>query len=241
MSLERSTVLSIKVLLMRAMVLMGFLGIAACAGSGSMTAGEAEVAPADQSTVVDSESVADEYRIGPQDLLELKVFGVKDLERDVRVSSRGTISLPLIGVIKVAGLTGQELEAELSTRLAKDFLQNPQVSIFIKEYTSQRVTVEGAVKKPGIYPLKGRNTLLQVLATAEGLTSIADPNVKLFRADPATGNRKAMDFDLEKIRTGELRDPEVRNEDVIQVGESMGKATAKQLLEFIVPFRLLAP
>lgn len=181
-----------------------------------------------------------DYRIGPQDLLELQVFGVEALNRTVRVNSRGLISLPLIGVIQAAGLTNEELEAALAEKLAQDYLQDPQVSVFIKEFTSQRVTVDGAVKSPGIYPLKGQTSLLQVLATAQGLTSVADPSsVKIFRVGP-NGMRDVQEFDLEKIRSGEVRDPEVRNDDIVQVGESTGKAFAKELIEFIVPFRFLA-
>lgn len=184
----------------------------------------------------------EDYRIGAQDLLELQVFGISELNRTVRVNSRGFISLPLIGMIQAAGLTSEQLESSLAEKLSKTYLQNPQVSVFIKEYTSQRVTVEGAVKKPGVYPLKGRTTLLQTLAIAEGLTSVADANgIKIFRSDPQTGNRTALTFDLEKIRIGELRDPDVRNDDIVQVGESTGKSVAKEIIEFILPFRLLSP
>lgn len=141
----------------------------------------------------------EDYRIGAQDLLELQVFGISELNRTVRVNSRGFIS-SLIGMIQAAGLTSEQLESSLAEKLSKTYLQNPQVSVFIKEYTSQRVTVEGAVKKPGVYPLKGRTTLLQTLAIAEGLTSVADANgIKIFRSDPQTGNRTALTFDLEKF------------------------------------------
>jgi polysaccharide export outer membrane protein len=158
----------------------------------------------------------------------------------VRVNSRGFISLPLIGLVQAAGLTSEQLETSLAEKLAEKYLQNPQVSVFIKEYTSQRVTVEGAVKKPGIYPLRGRTSLLQTLAAAEGLTTVADPNgVRVFRTDPKTGNRATLEFDLEKIRAGEARDPTVQNDDIVQVGESQGKSVAKELIEFILPFRVL--
>lgn len=184
----------------------------------------------------------EDYRIGSQDLLELQVFGVPDLNRTVRVNSRGFISLPLIGMVQASGLTSEQLEASLADKLAESYLQNPQVSIFIKEYTSQRVTVEGAVKKPGVYPIKGKTTLLQALAVAEGLTSVADPNgIKIFRTDLQTGNRTTLVFDLEKIRIGEQKDPGVRDDDIVQVAESPGKSVAKELIEFILPFRYLSP
>ncbi|MFZ1324634.1 MAG: polysaccharide biosynthesis/export family protein [Candidatus Contendobacter sp.] len=183
---------------------------------------------------------AEDYRIGPQDLLELQVFSVEALNRTVRVNSRGYVSLPLVGLVQAAGLTSEQLEESLSEKLSKEYLQNPQVSVFIKEFISQRVTVEGEVKKPGVYPLKGRLTLLQVLATAEGLTTVADPEaVKVFRTDQASGKRETLQFDLEKIRIGQVQDPAVRNDDIVQVGKSRGKAVAKELIEFILPFRVL--
>src|SRR5690606_32406111 len=110
------------------------------------------------------------YRIGAQDLLEVSVFGVKDLKQEVRVNSNGQISLPLIGGVMAGGKTIPELEQHIATKLQDGYLQNPQVSVFVKEFTSQQVTVSGTVKKPGIYPLTGKTSLLQALAMAEGLT-----------------------------------------------------------------------
>lgn len=234
-------------------MLCAVLALVACAStettSAESVAAVTPTTPASTPSSADAGAIAlapslatgsDDYRIGPQDLLELQVFAVEALNRTVRVNSRGFVSLPLIGLVQAAGLTSEQLEASLAEKLAEKYLQNPQVSVFIKEYTSQRVTVEGAVKKPGIYPLRGRTSLLQTLATAEGLTTVADPNgVKVFRTDPRTGNRATLEFDLEKIRAGEARDPAVQNDDIVQVGESRGKSVAKELIEFILPFRVL--
>lgn len=229
------------------------LGLGACASNPSPSGEGAPIAesqpvtsalaaPTATGTTTPYLTSTEAYLIGPQDLLELQIFGVVDLNRTVRVNSRGFISLPLIGLVQAAGLTSEQLESVLAEKLAKDYLQNPQVSVFIQEYTSQRVTVEGAVKKPGVYPLKGRTTLLQTLAIAEGLTSVADANgIKVFRTDPQTGNRTTLVYDLEKIRIGEMSDPEVRNEDIVQIGESAGKSLAKGIIEFILPFRYLSP
>ncbi|MBK7541323.1 MAG: polysaccharide export protein [Candidatus Competibacteraceae bacterium] len=209
------------------------------AGASPPTASGSASAPP---SFAQSASSSEDYRIGAQDLLELQVFGAPDLNRTVRVNSRGLISLPLIGMVQAGGLTSEQLESSLAEKLSKQYLQSPQVSVFIKEYTSQRVTVEGAVKKPGVYPLKGKATLLQTLAIAEGLTTVANPNdIKVLRTDQQTGSRTTLIFDLEKIRIGELRDPDVRNDDIVQVSESTGKAVAKELIEFILPFRLLSP
>ncbi len=237
-------------------LLIVLLGLTACASPGqppadpgtpvATAAAPQTSAPASNASAINAAAASpadvEEYRIGPEDLLELQVFGADALNRTVRVNSRGLISLPLVGLIQAAGLTSQQLEQSLAAKLSENYLQNPQVSVFIKEFTSQRVTVEGEVKKPGVYPLKGRTTLLQTLATAEGLTTVADPNsVKVFRADLTSGARTTLEFDLEKIRTGEIRDPDVRNDDIVQVGKSLGKSVAKELIEFIVPFRVLSP
>ena len=85
------------------------------------------------------------YRIGAQDLVEVSVFGVKELNKQVRVNSNGQISLPLIGSVMAGGKTVPELEREISARYADGYLQNPQVAVFVKEFTSQRVTMGGAV------------------------------------------------------------------------------------------------
>lgn len=225
------------------------LGLSACANQPhasdentkkTETSSEASpVAKSGTTSALNAMPTAEDYRIGSQDLLELQVFGVPDLNRTVRVNSRGFISLPLVGMVQAAGFTSEQLEASLAEKLSENFLQNPQVSIFIKEYTSQRVTVEGAVKKPGVYPLKGKTTLLQTLAVAEGLTSVADQNIKVFRVDSQTGSRTTLVFDLEKIRIGELKDPAVRDDDIVQVAESPGKSIAKEIIEFILPFRYL--
>jgi len=89
-----------------------------------------------------------DYRIGPEDLLEISVFEVDNLSRTVRVSLKGNISLPLLGTLRVKGLTTGELEREIRDLLTEKYLQDPQVTVFIEEYRSQRVSVVGAVKHP---------------------------------------------------------------------------------------------
>ena len=167
---------------------------------------------------------ATDYRVGAQDLLEISVFGVSDLSRAARVNSNGQITLPLIGAVMAGGKTIPELERELASKYAEGYLQKPQVSVFVKEYTSQRVTLEGAFKKPGIYPLTGKTSLLQAVAMAEGLEKLADPRaVVLFRQ--IDGKRMGAAFDLVAVRRGEMEDPQVFGDDVIIV-ETSGSRTA---------------
>jgi polysaccharide export outer membrane protein len=122
-----------------------------------------------------------EYKIGAKDLLDISVFGLKELNRTVRVSEEGNISLPLLGEIYVEGLTKTELEEKLSQLLEEKYLQNPQVTVFIKEYQSKRVFMLGAVEEPGPYELLGSQTLLQFISQAGGLTSDAGDEIIIIR------------------------------------------------------------
>lgn len=108
------------------------------------------------------------YRIGARDLLDIRVFDLEDLNTNVRVSEEGTITLPLIGEIVAQGLTSSDLQTAIETAL-KQYVNNPQVQVFIREYSSQRVSVIGAVKSPGTIEMQGRLTLLEVLSEAGGI------------------------------------------------------------------------
>lgn len=177
--------------------------------------------------------VDDEYRIGFSDLLEIAVFQVKELDRSVRVNSRGLITLPLIGAIKAGGLTAPELEMEIAKRLEANYLQDPQVSVFIKEYTSQRVTVEGEVEKAGIYPITGKTTLLQSIALAGGLKNLANPSaIRVFRLDDG-GSRRMLVFDVDKVRDGSIPDPNLQNNDIVVVETSTGRSIVKSVTDTI--------
>jgi len=110
-----------------------------------------------------------DYKIGPEDLLEISVFEEEKLNKTVRVTSRGNISLPLLGILRVKDLTATELEKEIRDLLAEKYLQDPHVSVFIKEYRSQRISVMGAVEKPGVFYVTGQKTVLDMLALAGGL------------------------------------------------------------------------
>lgn len=110
-----------------------------------------------------------DYKIGPEDLLEISVFEDEKLNKTVRVSSQGNISLPLLGILRVKGLTANELEKEIRDLLAEKYFQDPHVSVFIKEYRNQRISVIGSVEKPGVYDVTGQKTILDMLAMAGGL------------------------------------------------------------------------
>jgi len=144
-----------------------------------------------------------DYNIGPEDLLEISVFEVEKLNKTVRVSSQGNISLPLLGVLRVKGLTANQLERELRDLLAEKYLQDPQVSVFIKEYRSQRISVMGAVEKPSAYEVTGGRTILDMLAMAGGLKEDAGHLLFLIRPPAVEGesSKAEKDFVGESPRT----------------------------------------
>jgi polysaccharide export outer membrane protein len=133
-------------------------------------------------SLIAKRSPSRDYRIGPEDLIEISVYEDEKLNKTVRVSSQGDISLPLLGVLKVEGLTAVQLEREIRDLLTEKLYQNPHVSVFIKEYRGQRISVIGAVEKPGIYDVIGQKTVLEGLALAGGLKEDAGQLLFLIRA-----------------------------------------------------------
>ncbi|PZO07663.1 MAG: hypothetical protein DCF27_10120 [Lysobacteraceae bacterium] len=229
-------------------VLLLAIAITACGNStsGSVRAGTTKAVistdslPAPDTTAESGAYTGvSDYRIGALDMLQVTVFQLEDLDRDVRVNSSGMISLPLVGSLQAGGKTVSELESLIAAKLTETYLQNPQVSVFVKEFTSQRVTVEGAVRKPGIFPITGRTTLLQAVAMSEGLDPLADPSsVVVFRT--IKGKRMAALFDLRAIRAGDSEDPLIYGEDIIVVDQSGSKTAIKSItdaLRGIVGFR----
>jgi polysaccharide biosynthesis/export protein len=177
-----------------------------------------------------------EYRIGAQDLLDISVFLNQDLRREVRVNTLGQISLPLIGMVQAGGKTVEELEKELMDAYGKSYLQNPQITVFVKEFTSQRVTLEGAVKTAGIFPIKGKTSLMQAIAMAGGVNmDMADLEaVLVFRT--VNGQRMTAKFNLKEIRAGEAADPQIYGDDIVVVGVSKGKWAYSRLLQSLPLF-----
>ena len=169
----------------------------------------------------------DEYRIGAQDLIEISVFQVQELTRSVRVNAQGMITLPLLGQVHAGGLTANELEMALAAKLSENLLQDPQVSVFIKEFVSQRVVIDGSVVKIGAYPLSGKTTLLQAIAMAGGLDPLADPSTVHVVREKPTGEREVYTFDLLAIRDGGAADPLIKGNDTITVEKSAARAFFK--------------
>jgi polysaccharide export outer membrane protein len=163
------------------------------------------------------------YLVGPQDVLDVTVFQAPDLTKTVQVAEDGAINLPLLGQVPAAGKTPSRLEKEIQGRLNARYMKSAQVTVFVREYNSQRVTVEGAVKNPGVFPLRGNDTLIQIIARSGGLDrDKASSDLVIFRT--ADGERTATRYDISAIHSGSERDPRVLPGDVIVVGDSTVKA-----------------
>jgi polysaccharide export outer membrane protein len=171
----------------------------------------------------------DVYRIGPLDVLDISVFGVPELSGTVEVSDNGNIQLPIVGETPAAGKTAEELQQDLISRLGAEYLQNPQVRVTVKEFKSRNVTVSGQIASPGIYPLKGETTLLQVVAMAGGFKEASDSTVLVLRKKG--GKRLAARFDVSAIERGQTADPLVQGGDTIVAGESTIKKAYQGFLK----------
>jgi len=170
------------------------------------------------------------YQIGVQDVVEIVVFKVPELTRAVQVADSGTINLPLIGEVQAAGLTSQQIERDLTRRLGANYLKNPQVNVYVREYNSQRVTVEGAVKAPGVFPIRGKMSLMQALATSGGVDrDYASADISVFRN--TDGQRSGLEYNIDAIRSGEAPDPPLHSGDVVVVPTSNAKFAFQSILK----------
>jgi polysaccharide biosynthesis/export protein len=163
------------------------------------------------------------YKIGPQDVIEISVFKVPELSKSVQVADAGTVNLPLVGEMSASGRTARELEHDLTAQLGSKYLRNPQVTVYVREYNSQRATIEGAIRSPGVYSLKGKTTLLQLVAMAGSLDKeTASSEVVVFRT--INGKKHAAKYDFDDIRSGKATDPVMQEGDVVIVDTSASKA-----------------
>lgn len=180
------------------------------------------------------------YKIGPLDVLEVSVFKVPELSKTVQVAESGSINLPLVGEVPTVGRTAQDVERDLTTKLGAKYLQSPQVTVFVKEFNSQRITVEGAVKKPGVYPLRGRTTLMQAVAMSEGMDqNVASSSIAVFHQ--GTGKRAATRYEIDDIRSGKAADPEIVAGDLIVVDNSPSKEAFNNFVRALPVANVLRP
>jgi polysaccharide export outer membrane protein len=165
-----------------------------------------------------------DYHIAPDDVLKIDVYREPGLSlSDAAVNAAGNLRMPLIGDVPVAGLSAGEAADVIAGRLGERYLVSPQVSVFIKKAVARRITVDGEVREPGVFPIDGRLTLLQAVAMAKGPTRVASlREVVILRQ--ADGQRQAAMFDLNAIRANKADDPEILPGDTIILGLNRAKA-----------------
>ena len=127
--------------------------------------------------------LSQDYKVGEGDVLKITVYDNPDLEKTVRVSSKGVIVLPLIESVEVGGMTVSEMTRKITDLLAKDYLVDPHVSVFVEEFRSKKATILGEVNKPGLYEIRGDISFLEMISKAGGFTKTAG-DLAIIKRDP---------------------------------------------------------
>ena len=180
------------------------------------------------------------YKIAPMDKIGVKVFKSDDLSGEYEVDLAGHISLPLVGEVDAANLTTAQLDDRLTQLLGTKYLENPDVSVAIRSSSGRVVTVDGAVRDPGSYPVMRPISLIQAIAMAKGATDEANiRRVAVFRT--IGGQRQAAAFDVLAIRRGQNPDPPIYPGDIVVVDGSGIKALQKQILQSIPVLSIFNP
>jgi polysaccharide export outer membrane protein len=186
------------------------------------------------------QTLPENYKIAPLDMLSIKVFNSQDISGDYAVDLAGHISLPLVGEIEAVNLTTGELDQKLTELLGKKYFEHPDVSVAIKQSTAHVVTVDGAVTQAGQYPVAGTMTLIQAISLARGTRDDANARrVAVFRT--IGGQRQAAAFDLTAIRRGEAADPQIYPGDIVVVDGSKIKEFQKQFFQSIPLLSVFRP
>ena len=161
-----------------------------------------------------AEKTGKEYIISGNDILEITVYDESELSTTVRVAQDGTISYPLLGNVEVAGFSVRSLEEKITKLLAEDYLVNPQVKVFVRQYAN--ISILGEVRSPGSYQMRERLTLTEAIALTGGFNTGADTSaVKIIRT--IEEKKQTLDIDFDRILERSLPDEELRANDVIIV------------------------
>ncbi len=170
------------------------------------------------------------YHVGPSDKLKVEVFGVPELGQEVQVDGSGRFAFPLIGTVEAAGRTPSEIAGDIETRLDGRYVRNPQVTVNVQESTTQTVTVDGQVARPGMYSVSGRMTLQRAVAVAGGTGEFAKLDDVVIQRE-VDGQTYIGLYNLGAIRRGNYADPEVYPSDLIVVGDSKQRRLMRDLLQ----------
>ncbi len=215
MRIGLASVLSIFICLDGAVAFSESTGVVAASSAAVSSAGKSLVANVDNSQLI----VTPEYILGPEDVLEISVWKNNDLSKQVQVRPDGRISLPLIGDVSAVGKTATQLTEEIAGRL-KSYMENPTVSILVREVNSYQIYVLGEVNKPGKFALKSKLTLLQAVTVAGGFTQVAARNkivVFRFGKDSEGMTKIKASYDDIVIRDGSSQNIELKPGDLIVV------------------------
>ena len=194
---------------------------AGCATPAPLPVGTAASAPlAELGQANYANFLPDTYALRPSDVIGVNVFREENLSvESVAIGADGFVSLPLIGAIKAEGLTTRDLESVVTQRLRQTYLKRPAVNVNIAEYKSHRVTVEGAVKEPGVYAFQPGDRLSSAIALANGNERTANlSDIAVFRE--FDGEMAIARFDYKQIQQGAAMDPIINPGDRVVIGTS---------------------
>ncbi len=225
-------------LMARALLVVAALAAAGCTGRGGSVPYEpvGMTAPDTQSQPMANAS----HPVGALDTISVSVFQVESLSGDYKVDAQGKIDYPLLGSVQAQGRTTQELRQDISAALSQKYLQSPNVQVAIKDRAEQTITVDGSVRNPGQFIVKGPTTLLQAVAMAKGTTEDANPSrVVVFRT--IRGERLAGAFDLQDIRRAKAEDPVIYGNDIVIVDGSKARQVYRDLMSTLPILGILRP
>jgi polysaccharide biosynthesis/export protein len=182
---------------------------------------------------------AEQHLLGPFDKVIIDVQAFEELRaREIQIDASGRLALPWVGAVEAGGLSIAELEEVLVQRLRAAHLRNPQVAVNLGEARSRMITVDGQVNKPGLYSVLGRTTLLQGIALAGGTTEFSNSELVVIFRD--VGNqRMAAVYDINRIRLGMDKDPEIYPNDIIMIDDNQARRLFGDILKTIVPITFI--
>jgi polysaccharide biosynthesis/export protein len=181
-----------------------------------------------------------QQRLSPLDKIRVTVFQVADLSGEFQVDAAGNIQFPLIGTVSAQGKTPIELQAEITRQLSARYLNQPDVQVAVIEQSEQTITVDGAVREPGVRPIRGATTLMRAVALAKGTTEDANPaRVLVFRT--INGERMAAAFDLQSIRRAESEDPPIYGNDIVIVDGSNSRRLWRDIMQSLPVLGMFRP
>lgn len=221
------------------LVALAAVVLSSCGAGTRLDQTSTAVRVADQLPEPDSPEIAinpTNYRLGPTDQIAVTVFGAPELDREGAIDAAGNFAMPLAGTVQAGGKTPDQLARSIEDGLRGPYLRDPKVSVNIKQALGHLVTIDGEVREPGVYPVLGKMTLQQAVATAKGASDAANiSNVIVFRT--VGGQRMAAMFNLKDIRSGRYEDPQIYGNDIVVVGEN---ATRRFLRDVAITFPVLA-